>query len=265
MSDGALVVQGRGGSVYMVGDGAWLPGRPVVAVPCRRKEPGLRVKNRRYDGRPAGQSARVGAQDKRYERGFSPVVQAARLVSGRRSDGPAGRRRTARQDRGRRLGPEIARGKEHRVYHRSGSEWVTKVPRFVPLWMLNHLFGGPWKVVEEVAETTCRVAKSGGKVQLPTTIILFTRKGYEIRQAYVEGDDSVPDIPRYLHEAGLSFLAARATVSVDNFLTREGVVYAIDPTGNPYYRLLKVAAGHNDEIYMRFVSVMRRFFWLRSS
>lgn len=225
----------------------------------------MRVKNRRYDGRRAGQSARVGAQHRRYEPGFSPVVQAARVVRGRRSDGPAGRRRTAQQDRRRRLGPEIARGKEHRVYRRSGSEWVTKVPRFLPLWMLNHLFGGPWKVVEEVAESTSRVAKSGGKVQLPATIILFTRKGYEIRQAYVEGDGSVPDIPRYLHEAGLSFLAARATVSVDNFLSQEGVVYAIDPTCNPYYRLSKFAAVHNDERYIRFVSEMRRFFWSRSS
>ena len=145
------------------------------------------------------------------------------------------------------------------MYHRSGSEWVTKIPRIVPLWMLNHLFGGPWKVVEEVAETTRRVAGSGGKVQLPTTIILFTRRGYEIRQAYIEGDNSVPDVPKCMSNVGLSFLASRAAVSADNFVAREGVVFAVDPTYNPYYRLLKFVSLLNEERYVRFASVMRRF------
>jgi hypothetical protein len=156
------------------------------------------------------------------------------------------------------FGPEIGRGKEHIVYHEPGSDWVIKVPRALPLWMLNKLFGGPSRVVKEVADMLRRLTESDGKVRVPTTIVLFTRQGYKIQQAYIQEDHSVRDVATYLREAGQPFLAARATVSGDNFLTCKGVVWAIDPTFNPYYRLLVAAGMLNDEKYIRMVSLRHR-------
>ena len=135
---------------------------------------------------------------------------------------------------------------------------MIKVPRALPLWMLNNLFGGPSRVVKEVAGMSRRLAGSNGKVRVPRTIVLFTRRGYKIQQTYIQEDHSVQDVATYLREAGQPFLAARATVSDDNFLTHEGVVWAIDPTFNPYYRLLVAAGMLNDEKYIRMVSLRYR-------
>jgi hypothetical protein len=156
------------------------------------------------------------------------------------------------------FGSEIGRGKEHIVYREPGSEWVVKVPRAFPLWMLNQFFGGPARVVEEVANMSRRLRESNGRVRVPTTMVLFTSRGYKIQQAYIREDHSVRDVATYLREVGQPFLAARATVSDDNFLTCEGVVWAIDPTFNPYYRLLVAAGMLNDEKYIRMVSLRRR-------
>ena len=157
-----------------------------------------------------------------------------------------------------RLGNQIGNGKEHLVFHESDSKWVTKVPRASTLWALHYLFGGVSRVVDEVGDMARRVAGDGDLVRLPTTIILFTHDGYRMKQEYIQEDGSVTNIPKHLEEAGQPFLAARAAVSRDNFLSREGVVYTVDPTLNPYHRLLRATGILTEKRYVRIVSFLMR-------
>ena len=134
----------------------------------------------------------------------------------------------------------------------------TKIPRTSTSWALHYLFGGASRVVDEVGDMAHRVARDGDVVRLPTTIILFTHDGYRMKQEYIQEDGSVPNIPKHLEKAGQPFLAARAAVSHDNFRSRQGIVYVLDPTFNPYYRLLWATGILNEERYVRVVSFLMR-------
>jgi hypothetical protein len=126
------------------------------------------------------------------------------------------------------------------------------------LWTLHHLFGGTSKVVDEVGDMARRLRGSCDTVRLPTTIILFTSDGYIMRQKHIREDGSVPCIPNHLKRAGQPFLAARAAVSRDNFLSEQGIVYTVDPTFNPYYRLMWATGILNEMRYIRIVSILMR-------
>lgn len=135
----------------------------------------------------------------------------------------------------------IGGGKEHKVYLPPGSEYVVKVPRRYHMSILNLFFDGPQTVVQDLVETQRLIRETNGRVQLPTTMVLFTKDGYRMPQKYIKDDPTVEDVSKKLKDMGQTYLAGRAKSSRDNFAVEAGkdTIYILDPTLFWFSRLVK--------------------------
>jgi hypothetical protein len=132
----------------------------------------------------------------------------------------------------------LAKGMEHNVYREPSSDSVTKVPRFYNRLILRWFFHGPWKVIDEIKEAAREAARTDGRVQIPHTTILFTKDAYVMKQRYIREDHSVPDVTAVFEAENLPpRLVFRSITGGKNFISENGVIYIIDPTDNPFYRL----------------------------
>lgn len=133
----------------------------------------------------------------------------------------------------------IGRGKEHKVFRNQESGEVVKIPHLYNALMLRFLFGGLRALVQEIDNTIKTVEGTNGEVQVPKTRITSDRKSYYIiRQEFIAEDRSINDIRTVLQKHRLTSLVTRYDVSPDNFASQGNVVYVIDPTKNPFTRII---------------------------
>ena len=138
--------------------------------------------------------------------------------------------------------PFIGLGKEHFVISSRKSGWVLKQPnRWYAFVIACHSALKGQRSSETIRDDFCEATKriDGIHIQIPQTRVFgLKRFGYIIAQRFIEEDYSIPSPQLFAKAYDMPFVADAADSNPNNFISKNSVLYWIDPNKGPLCRAL---------------------------